>query len=80
MNPAIFKFSRIINKEVDRIDNLVQELLNFAKPSPPQLIKVNIHQLIAQILDFLSNETIRHKINLNTSFENKNILIGIDPQ
>ena len=76
----LLKFSRIINKEVDRIDSLVQELLNFAKPSPPQLKQVNIHQLIEQTLDLLNNEIIRHKINLNTSFENKNILINIDPQ
>lgn len=76
----LLKFSRIINKEVDRIDNLVQELLNFAKPSPPQIKKTNIHQLIEQTLDFLNNEIIRHKINLNTSFENKNLLINIDSQ
>jgi len=76
----LLKFSKIINKEVDRIDCLVQELLNFAKPSPPQLKQVNIHQLIGQTLDLLNNEIIRHKINLNTSFEDKNILINIDPQ
>ena len=76
----LLKFSRIINKEVDRIDNLVQELLSFAKPSTPKLKRVNIHQLIGQTLDLLNNEIIRHKIRLNTSFENKNILIRIDPQ
>jgi signal transduction histidine kinase len=76
----LLKFSKIINKEVDRIDSLVQELLNFAKPSPPQLKQMNIHQLIEQTLDLLNNEIIRHKINLNTSFENKNILINIDPK
>ena len=76
----LLKFSRIINKEVDRIDSLVQELLNFAKPSSPQLKQVNIHQLIEQTLELLNNEIIRHKINLNTPFENKNILINIDPK
>ncbi len=76
----LFKFSKIINKEVDRIDSLVQELLSFAKPTPPQLRQVNIHQLIGQTLDLLNNEIIRHKINLNISFENKNVLINIDPQ
>jgi signal transduction histidine kinase len=74
----LLKFSKIINKEVDRIDSLVQELLNFAKPSPPQLKQVNIHQLIGQTLDLLNNEIIRHKIKLNTSLENKNIIINID--
>jgi len=76
----LLKFSRIISKEVDRIDNLVQQLLNFAKPAPPQLKQVNIHQLIEQTLELLNNDLIRHKISLNTSFENKNILIRLDPQ
>ncbi len=76
----LMKFSKIINKEVDRIDNLVQELLNFAKPNPPQLNEVNIHQLIEQTLEPLNNDLIRHKINLNVSFKNKNILIHIDRQ
>jgi signal transduction histidine kinase len=76
----LLKFSKIINREVDRIDSLVQELLNFAKPSPPELKQINIHQLIAQTLDLLNNEIIRHKINLRTSFENKSILVNIDPK
>jgi signal transduction histidine kinase len=76
----LLKFSRIINKEVDRIDSLVQELLNFAKPSVPQLKQVNIQQLIGQTLDLLNNEIIRHKIRLNTFLKNKNILINVDPQ
>ena len=76
----LLKFSKIIGKEVDRIDNLVQQLLNFAKPAPPQLKQVNIHQLIEQTLELLNNDLIRHKISLNTSFENKNILIRLDPQ
>ncbi|MDE2028650.1 MAG: hypothetical protein KGJ11_08920, partial [Candidatus Omnitrophica bacterium] len=75
----LLKFSKIISKEVDRIDFLVQELLSFAKPSVPQLKSTNICQLIEQTLEFLNNEVIRHKINLNTSFENKNIHINIDP-
>ena len=76
----LLKFSKIISKEVDRIDSLVKDLLSFAKPSSPQLKQVNINQLIEQTLDLLNNEIIRHKINLNTSFQNKNILINIDPQ
>src|SRR5208283_4533511 len=31
-------------------------------------------------LELLNNDLIRHKISLNTSFENKNILIRLDPQ
>ena len=61
----LLKFSKIISKEVDRIDSLVQELLSFAKPSPPQLKPVNIHQLIEQILDLLNNDLIFERIEFH---------------
>ena len=49
-------------------------------PAEFQLKKaLRLHQLIEQTLDLLNNEIISHKINLNTSFENQNILINIDP-
>ncbi|MDE1920520.1 MAG: hypothetical protein KGI24_03630 [Candidatus Omnitrophica bacterium] len=76
----LLKFSKIINKEVDRIDGLVQELLSYAKPASPELKPISICRLIEQTLSFLNNDIIRHKITLNTSFENKGILINIDPQ
>ena len=64
---------------MDRIDSLSHELLSFAKPSLPELKKEDIQQLIAHTLELLNNEIIRHKINLNTSFENKNVFLNIDP-
>lgn len=76
----LLKFSKIINNEVERIDSLVQDLLSFSKPSLPQLKPTDIDLLIDQTLGLLNNEFIRHKIHLNTSFENKNMLINIDPQ
>ncbi len=74
----LLKFSKIIGKEVDRIDSLVQELLAFAKPSSSQLNKTNIHHLILQTTELLNNEIIRHKIILKNSFEDQNLLINID--
>jgi len=74
----LLKFSNLINKEVDRIDILVQELLLFAKPSPPQLKKTNIHKLIEQSLELLKNQISNQQITLKTSFENKDILLNVD--
>ncbi len=74
----LLKFSKIISKEVDRIDNLVQDLLIYAKPSPPHFESTNICHLIEQTLDLLNNKLITNKITINTLFENKDILINID--
>jgi signal transduction histidine kinase len=76
----LLKFSRIINKEVDRIDSLVHDLLNFAKPAAPELKETNINQLIEKTLDILNIETLRRKIYLNTSLKNKSNIVKIDQQ
>jgi len=60
----IKKFSKIVGSEIDRIDGLVHQLLDFAKPSPLQLHETNIHRLLDEILDFLNNEFIKHGIKV----------------
>ena len=62
------KFASIINHEVTRIDTLVHELLNFAKPAAVQLKPSNIHNLLDQTLDFLSNDLLKHKIQLSKNY------------
>jgi len=39
-------FSKIVSREVDRIDGLVNQLLDFARPSTPDLKETNIHDLL----------------------------------
>lgn len=58
------KFSTIVGTEVGRIDNLVHQLLEFAKPSPLKLEEVDIHQLLDDTLEFLSNDLIKHRIKV----------------
>lgn len=74
------KFSKIVGGEVDRIDSLVHQLLEFAKPSPPSLSDTNIHLLIEDTLNLLSNQLLKHKINLVKEFSaEKNLTLKIDP-
>jgi len=58
------KFSKIVGTEVGRIDNLVHQLLEFAKPSPLKLEEVDIHKLLEDTLEFLSNDLIKHRIKV----------------
>lgn len=55
-------FSKLVGKEVDRIDNLVQELLDFARPSASQFSPTNIHAVINETLDLLSSDLIKRGI------------------
>ena len=58
------KFSRIVGGEVNRIDELVNELLEFARPTPIQLKETNVNKLIVDTLDFLSSKFLQQKITV----------------
>ena len=73
------KFSTIIDHEVTRIDKLVHELLDFAKPSPADLKPNNIHHLLNNTIDLLSNDFIKNKINVLKHFStSEDIILNID--
>ncbi len=57
-------FSRIVGGEVNRIDELVNELLEFARPSPIQLKETNVNKLITDTLDFLNSKFLQQKITV----------------
>ena len=73
------KFSKIIGNEVGRIDGLVHQLLDFARPHPLELRKTDIHPLINNILDFLNSELIKHKIKVIKNFTANPVHLNIDP-
>jgi len=75
----IDKFHKIVSTEVDKINSIVQQLLDFSKPKPLQLREVNIHQIIDQTLALLSNSLIKHKITLIRNYDNSLPLLHMDP-
>lgn len=58
------KFERIVGSEVNKIDNIVGQLLDFAKPRPLEIKKSNIRKLMDETLEFLSNDFIKYRINV----------------
>jgi signal transduction histidine kinase len=62
------KFHRIVEGEVDRIKNIVTDLLLFSKPSEPCAKQVNAKEILRGILDLMSNQFLQYKINVDTYF------------
>jgi len=62
------KFSHLVGQEVERIDRLVHQLLEFAKPRPLTLICVNVDELVEDTLNLLSNRFLKQKINVEKEF------------
>jgi signal transduction histidine kinase len=58
------KFAPLISQEVNRIDNLVHDLLDFARPADPILKPVNIQNLIDSTLELLSNDCLKFNVKI----------------
>jgi len=63
------KFQRIVGGEVNRINHLVQRLLEFARPSIPQLAPVQVSEVIRETLECLQAIAVQKRIRVETSFD-----------
>lgn len=75
----VAKFSRIIPSEVERINSIIKQLLDFSKPTPPAFLDTNIYQLLNETLTFLNSEFLKKHIKIERSDENQSLTIKIDP-
>jgi len=63
------KFSRIVGQEVERIDELVHELLEFAKPSPLNLKEFDFYSLVNNTLDFLNSNFLKNNTTVIKNYD-----------
>jgi len=73
------KFFRIVQAEIDRINTIVRELLDFAKPSPLQLQPIDVSQLLEDTLGLLSNQLLKQGVDVRRSFHDNGFTIQADP-
>jgi signal transduction histidine kinase len=74
------KFSRLIPAETERINNIIQQLLRFSKPSAPKFQQTYIEQIIRETLAFLNSEFLKRRIELSEIYEDENNTIHADPE
>ena len=58
------KFSKLIPKELERLESVLHELLDFTRPSQAKLKKTNIEGIINNILLLVENEAIRNNVRI----------------
>lgn len=73
------KFSKIVPGEIERVNDIIKQLLQFSRPTPPALQSSSVYQLMQDILVFLNNDLLKHKIKLNESYEDRTLKINADP-
>jgi len=60
----INKFKEVVGPEVDRINHIVKQLLEFSKPSKLELKDTNINDLLNETLNLLNNQFISRNIKV----------------
>ncbi|MBI3252923.1 MAG: hypothetical protein HYZ52_06405 [Candidatus Omnitrophica bacterium] len=65
----INKFDQIVTAEVNKIDSIVRQLLEFSKPTPPRLEPVLIEQILNETLDLLSGEFVKKNIRVEKKMD-----------
>ncbi|MGA1870772.1 MAG: two-component system sensor histidine kinase NtrB [bacterium] len=75
---AIYSDLEGILSEIQRLEKLLVNLSNFAKPSPFVLKKTNIHSLIDNTLKLLSKKCEEKKIRIRKSYYTKVAKVRID--
>jgi len=63
------KFKRIVGGEVERIQQTVQQLLDFAKPDLPRLEQVEVTDILDEVLDLLSSELANNQIKIIKTYK-----------
>ncbi len=59
----------IIIREVDRLNQIVQGLLDFSRPHEPRLAPVNIHEILTRVLALIEMETPPQALRIERSFD-----------
>lgn len=74
----IQKFTKIVGSEVGKIDTIVGQLLEFSRPSSPQLEKMDIIQTIESTLALLDAEFVKHRVQIIKQFGSPSAWINGD--
>lgn len=74
----VANFMRLVKPQIEKINFTVQQLLDFSKPSTPDLKTVSILQILQETLELLSNDFIKNKIKTQLRFPTNNIIISAD--
>jgi signal transduction histidine kinase len=64
LSPAGDKYTQIIVRETDRLDNLLSQLLTFARPSSPQMSTKDMREILEPMLEMLEEKASKQKVTI----------------
>jgi two-component system, NtrC family, sensor histidine kinase HydH len=78
-NEADSRLAKIIEEEVNRLNQTVTEFLDFARPRVPNLQTSNVEGILERGLEFLKPEIDRHNIVLTRDYNRNGHPLKVDP-
>lgn len=64
-------FQKIAIKEIERINRIIEDLLDLAKPSKPVLYDIDPHSIVKDTINFIKSSAAEKNIEISTVFEEK---------
>jgi len=69
----------LIAQQIDRISKILSNLIDFARPTPPELREIDVHKIIDKVLDLLGSELQKFNIKTNRKYAPDLKTIKADP-
>ncbi|MEW6087439.1 MAG: sigma 54-interacting transcriptional regulator [bacterium] len=73
-------YYEVVNKEIERLDNLIEKLVNFSHLGNPNFSRHKLEGIILESLNSLEDEIIKRKINITRDFAGDTFEILLDPE
>lgn len=74
-----YEFLNILLKEVGRLDKVITDFLNYARPALPNLIETDLNELLGETVLILSSQAAKKGVRLNTELGKNLARIKADP-
>lgn len=74
------EYMRVIKEQINRQNNVIQELLDFGRPSKHVVQSASINSLLEKVLTFTSPMLRQHKIDLVENYDNSIPTIEVDAE
>ncbi len=66
--------------EVDRLEKMLREVLDLARPLPLQMEEVDVVELLGSTIALLNKEAVKREITIRKEFDCRSVTINADPQ
>ncbi len=77
---AKVEFLQIIRREVDRLNRLVGEYLQFARPSRPERLPTDVNEVARSVVLLCQKQAAKEKVEINVQLEESLPVTLVDPE